>query len=130
MMSGVMKPFPSEGFPLPSNFCTPPCPCSVGAVEAAAIPANPKLGRSAASFAAKPRRVVRLENIFLSSFFNQHESKLASLRQSKTKNVASRGDGDILFAIHRVGHRRSAQRLPGVKVPQRLAGVCINRFER
>src|SRR5215471_1596867 len=122
-----MKPFPSEGFPLPSSFCTPPWPCSAGA--AAAIPAIPRLGKSAASFAANPRRVVRLENISI-LLLQVQLKKLVFLRQSKTENIASGRDGNVLFAVHRIAHRRSMHRLARVEMPQWLACFCVNCFER
>src|SRR5690242_7974379 len=52
-----------------------------------------------------------------------------TLRQSKTKNVAARGNGNVLLAVHRVAHRRSMQRLPRVKVPQRLAALRVHGFK-
>src|SRR5882724_2625904 len=114
-----MNPFPSDGFPSPFNFCTPPGACSADADEAAA-PVSPKPGRSAASHAAKPRRDVRFETISdppLRWALRFDAATSISSGQGKTKHVASCGDGNVLLAVHRVAHWRSVQRLASVEVP-------------
>src|SRR6267154_282154 len=123
-----MNPFPSEGLPLPSSFCTPPGDCSPRAGEAAAAPARPKPGKSATNFAAKPRRVVRLENM-CDPPLKYDSARFDFLGQGKTKDITSCGDGNVLLAVHRVTHGRSVKRLAGAEMPQGLAGFCFDRFE-
>src|SRR5208282_5833018 len=57
-------------------------------------------------------------------------TKLFSLRQSKTENIASGGHRDVLHAVDRIGHRRRVKILAGLKMPQRNAGTGIDGFER
>src|SRR5262249_35050204 len=87
---------------------------------------------TAAKRAAKPRREVRAENMvppysFLRKFADQNRYRSG---QSKTKDIASRGDGHVLFALDRIRHGRSRNRLSRVEVPQCLAGLRVHRFKR
>src|SRR5438445_7756519 len=127
MISGVMKPFPA-GFPSPSSFCTA-LPVCAGAGAAAAIPARPKPGKSAARRAAKFLLVLRVNNISNPPLSPGDFEIVCSLRQRKAENVASRGDGHVLFSVHCIAHRRSMQALPGIKVPERLARLRVHGFK-
>src|SRR5215467_15096778 len=51
-------------------------------------------------------------------------------RQSKTENVAPRGNRYVLLRVHRVAHGRSRNGLAGMEVPQRLTGLGIHGFKR
>jgi len=48
--------------------------------------------------------------------------RFPGLGQAKAENIAAGGNGHVLFFLDRVGHRRRANDLPGIEVPQRFAG--------
>src|SRR6266481_1831419 len=50
--------------------------------------------------------------------------------QSKTENVTSRGDGDLLIPIRRETHGRGGDVLAGGEMPEGSARAGVNRFER
>lgn len=49
--------------------------------------------------------------------------------QRKGKDIAARGDRDILSSIHRIRHRRRDERLPGIEVPKRMSVLGVHRFQ-
>src|SRR6266850_7755514 len=50
--------------------------------------------------------------------------------QTKTENVASGGDGDVLVAMHRETHGRRGDALAGMEMPEGCACAGVNCFER
>src|ERR1700720_2189008 len=127
-MTGVMNPVPA-GLPSKSIFLTPleASFWGSGAAEDTEA-ATPKPETSVAKRPANALRVKRLENICDSPFRFDRSSEI--LRQCKTENVCTRGNGNVLFPQHGVTHRRSANRLAHGEVPQRRARFRINSFER
>ena len=49
--------------------------------------------------------------------------------QSKTKNVAARGNGDVLIAVDRITHGRGVNVLASVEMPERDARFSVDGFE-
>src|SRR6266478_6194998 len=43
--------------------------------------------------------------------------------------ISARGNGDVLFALHRVGHRRRVDSGSGLVLPQQASGRRVKRFE-
>ena len=52
-----------------------------------------------------------------------------SMRQYESKHITPCRDGYVLDSADRVGHRRRAEVLTGIEVPEGMAGLGIDGFE-